>query len=158
MWNYCRDEPSGPLFSNSESFKYKTSVTGNTYNVSAGEAGYDANKVVQNKTEVFIPLKHLSNFWRALNIPLINCEVELILTWSKNCVLAETTAIDSGNNNDPPATVAPTGLEFELKETKLYLLVVTLSKENDAKLLGQLTSGFKKTEQIQITNNCSKKQ
>ena len=88
LWNYYRDEPSNPLSSNSESFKYKTSITGNTYNIGAGEEGYDANKVGKNETEVVIPLKHLSNFWRSLNIPLINCEVELILTWSKNCVLA----------------------------------------------------------------------
>ena len=52
----------------------------------AGEAGYDANKIGKNETEVVISLKHLSNFWRSLNIPLINCEVELILAWSKNCV------------------------------------------------------------------------
>ena len=90
MWNYW-DEPSDPLSSNSESFKYQTSIHGNTYNVGAGDAGYDANKVGKNKTEVVIPLKHLSNFWRSLNIPLINCEVELILTWSKNYVLADTT-------------------------------------------------------------------
>ena len=83
LWNYYRDEPSNPLFSNSESFKYKTSITANAYNVGVGDYGYDANKVGKNKTEVVIPLKHLSNFWRALNIPLINCEIELILTWSK---------------------------------------------------------------------------
>ena len=91
LWNYYRDEPSNPLSSNSESFKYKTSITGNTYNVGDGEAGYNADKVGKNETEVVIPLKHLSNFWRSLNIPLINCEVELILTWSKNCVLADLT-------------------------------------------------------------------
>ena len=84
LWNYYRDEPSNPLSSNSESFKYKTSITGNTYNIGVGEAGYDANKVGKNETEVVIPLKHLSNFWRSLNISLINCEVELILTSSKN--------------------------------------------------------------------------
>ena len=78
LWNYYRDEPSGILSSDSESFKYKTSSTGNTYNIGVGEAGYDANKVGKNKTEVVIALKHLSNFWRSLNIPLINCEVELI--------------------------------------------------------------------------------
>ena len=61
------------------SFKYKASITGNTYNVGVGEADYNANKVGKNKTEIVIPLKHLSNFCRALNIPLINCEVELIL-------------------------------------------------------------------------------
>ena len=86
MWNY-RDEPSNPLSSNSESFKYKTSITENTYNRGVGDAGYDANKVDKNEN-VVIPLKYLSNFWRTLNIPLINCEIELILTWSKNCALA----------------------------------------------------------------------
>ena len=50
---------------------------------------YDANKVGKNETEVVVPLKHLSNFWRSLNIPLINSEVELILIWSKNSVLAD---------------------------------------------------------------------
>ena len=62
LWNYYRDEPSNPLSSNSESFKYKTSITGNTYNIGAGEEGYDANKVGKNETEVVIPLKYLSNF------------------------------------------------------------------------------------------------
>ena len=62
LWNYYRDEPSNPLSSNSESFKYKTSITGNTYNLGVGDAGYDANKVGKNKTEIAIPLKHLSNF------------------------------------------------------------------------------------------------
>ena len=56
LWNYYRDEPSNPLSSNSESFKYKTSITGNTYNIGAGEEGYNANKVDKNETEV-IPLK-----------------------------------------------------------------------------------------------------
>ena len=91
LWNYYRDEPSNPLSSNSESFKYKTSITGNTYNVGANEADYDASKVGKNKTEVVTPLKHLSNLWRSLNIPLINCEAELILTWSKRCILADIT-------------------------------------------------------------------
>ena len=81
LWNYYRDEPSNPLSSNSESFKYKTSIVGKTP---------EDNDSLTN-AEVVIPLKHLSNFWSALNIPLINCEVELILTWSKNCVLADMT-------------------------------------------------------------------
>ena len=126
MWNYYRDEPSDPLSSNSEYFKHKTSITGNTYNIGAGEEGYDVNKVRKNKTEVVISLKHLSNFWKSLNIPLINCEVELILTWSKNCVLADMTVRDAQNNN--PAIVAPTGLEF-ITDTELYVPVVSLSKK-----------------------------
>ena len=141
----------------SENFKYKTSITGNNYNVGFGEKGYDATKIDKNETEVVIPLKYLSNFRRRLNIPLINCEVELILTWSKNCVLVDMTERDAEGDN--PAIVAPTGLEFKITDTKLYVPVVTLSKENDTKLLEQLKSGFKKNykmEQIQITNDCSK--
>ena len=68
LWIYYRDEPSNPLSSYSKSFRYKTSITGNTYNIGVGGAGYDANKVGKNKTEVVIPLKHLTNFWRSLNI------------------------------------------------------------------------------------------
>ena len=62
LWNFCRDEPTNPLSSDSEFFKYKTSITGNTYNVGATEEGYDANKAGENKTEVPIPMKHLGNF------------------------------------------------------------------------------------------------
>ena len=65
---------------------------------------------------------------------MINCEIELILTWSKNCVLPDMIVRAAGNNNDPPAIVAPTGLEFQVKDTKLYVPVVTLSKENEIKL------------------------
>ena len=80
FWNYYRDEPTDTLSSDSESFKYKTIITGNTYIFGVGEAGYDENKVGKNITEVVIPAKHLSNFWRSLNSPVINFEVELILT------------------------------------------------------------------------------
>ena len=135
LWNYCRYKPSNPLPSNSESFKYKTSITGNTYNVDADEASYDPKKVGKNETEVVIPLKHLSKFWKQINIPLINCEIELILTWSKNCILTDMTEANS----------PPNGLEFQIADTKLRVPVVTLSKENDKNLLEQLKSGFKTT-------------
>ena len=117
LWNYYRDEPSNPLSSNSESFKYKTSITRNTY-----DGDDDANKIV-------VLLKHLSNFWRTLNVPLINCEIELILIWSKNCALADMILITGGNNNDPPAIVASTRLEFQITGTKLYVPVVTLQQK-----------------------------
>ena len=133
LWNYYRDEPSNPLSSNSESFKYKTSITWNTYNVGDDEAGCDANKVSKNETEVVIRLKDLNNFCRTLSIPLINCEIELILTWSKNGALGDLTVRAAENNDDPPAIAAPTGLEFQITDTKLHVLVVTLSKENDKK-------------------------
>ena len=66
----------------------------------------------------------------------------MILTWSKNCVLANVTIRAAPDDN--PAIVAPTGLEFKITDTKLYVPVVTLSKENDTKLL-ELKSGFKRT-------------
>ena len=142
-WNYYRDERSNPLSSNSESFKYKAGITGNTYNIGAGEAGYNANKVGKNETEVVIPLKYLSNFCRSLNILLINCKVELILTWSKYCVLVDLT--ERYAEGDNPVNVAPTELGFKITDTKLYTPFVTLSKENDTNLLEQLKKGFKKT-------------
>ena len=112
LQNYYRDEPS--LSSNSESSKYKTSIVGKTPKDNDSLAG----------AKVVIALKHLSNFWRILNIPLINCEVELILTWSKNCVLADMTV----NGDADPAIVAPSGATFKIKETKLYVPVVTKRK------------------------------
>ena len=82
---------------------------------------------------------------------MINCEVELILTWSKNCVLADMTAGNAQGCN--PVIVAPSGAKFKITDTKLYVPVVTLSKENDTKLLEQLKTGFKRTikwKKIQI--------
>ena len=79
-----------------------------------------------------VPLKYLSNFSRTLEVPLINCEVKLILTWSENCVIISTNV---ANQN-------PT---FTITETTLYVPVVTLSSQNNAKLLPQLKSGFKRT-------------
>ena len=128
LCNYYRDDASNPLSSSSESFKGKTSITGNTYNVADGEDEYDANKIGKNETEIIIPLKHLNNFWRSLNIPLINCEIELILNWSKNYVLDGMTLRDARNNNDPTAIVAPTGLEFQIKDLKLHVRIVTQKK------------------------------
>ena len=76
----------------------------------------------------------------------VNCEIELILTWSKNCALTDIKVRAAGNNNDPSAIVSQTGLEFQITHAKLYVPVVTLSKENDKKLLQQLKPGFKRTE------------
>ena len=100
--NYYRAEPSYPLSSNSKSFKYKASITGKT----------PENNDSLTGAKLVIPLKYLSNFWRSLNIPLINCEVELILTWSKNCVLADMTTRNAQGGN--PAIVAPSGEKFKI--------------------------------------------
>ena len=123
LWNYYRDEPN-PLFYSFESFKYKKSITGNTY-----DGNDDANKVGKNEIEILVPLKHLSNFWRTFNIPLVDCEVEMVLTWSINCALADTTVRAAVNDNDSPTVVTPTGLQFQSKDTKMIILVVPLSKK-----------------------------
>ena len=78
-----------------------------------------------------VPLKYLSNFWRILEMPLINCKIELILTWSRNSVI-----ISTDINNQIPT--------FTMTETNLYVPVVTLSTQDNAKLLPQLKSGFKR--------------
>ena len=105
------------------------------------------NKNVLENVKVVVPLKHPSNFWRSLDIPLIICDIELISTCSKSCVLADMTRINANPQTDPPvvAILAPSGAEFQFTDTKLYVPVVTLSKENDKKLLEQLKSGFKRT-------------
>ena len=88
----------------------------------------------------------MSNFWRSLNIPLIDCVIELILTWFNNCVLISKTTRKADYNANPIArkTDNPENAMFQIKDTKLYVPVVTLSKENDIKLLEKLKSGFKK--------------
>ena len=90
-------------------------------------------------------LKYLSTFWKRLDIPLINFEINLILIWSKNCVKTRKEKRDA----DPHADLAvaavsnPTNATFKVKDTKLYVPVVTLSTEDDNKLLDQLKSVFK---------------
>ena len=105
------------------------------------------NNLIKNDVKVVVLLKHLSNFWRNLNIPLINCEVELILTWFKNCVLINKSTRDADYNADPIVyeIYNPEDAIFQITDTKLYVPVVTLSKENDIKLLEQLKTGFKRT-------------
>ena len=75
---------------------------------------------------------------------LINCEINLILIWSKNCVLTDMITRAAGGIN-PPAINAPTNATFQITDTNLYVPVVTLSTEDDNKLLEQLKSGLKRT-------------
>ena len=70
-------------------------------------------------------------FWRTLEMLLINCKINLILAWSADCVIVNT-------------NVSNQGATFEITETKLYVPVVTLSTQDNAKLLPQLKSGFKR--------------
>ena len=111
------------------------------YNVDAAAAGYDANKNGTQEVEIAIPLKFLGNFWRTLNIPLISCEVSLELKWNKNCVI---TSLQE-RLNQPPLVArddAPTGATLAINGCKLYVPVVTLSKNDEIKLLTNLKSGF----------------
>ena len=84
-------------------------------------------------------------------MPLINCEVFLTLTWSENCVLTDVTTqiakAAQGDQQDPARSAinAPTNATFQITDTKLYVPVVTLSTENDKRLLEQLRTGFKRT-------------
>ena len=128
IWQYCKDIPAQnangdiALFAannTTDSFKFQAKIKGQT--------GNNGTKDV----EIMVPLKYLSNFWRTLEMPLTNCEVNLILTWSSSCVLVAT-AIQNQN-----AT-------FAITDTKLYLPVVTLSTQENTKFLQQLKSGFKR--------------
>ena len=95
LYDYYRDELTNDNNNNfanrnvvnSNTFKYKNIIIGNTYNVDATAAGYDPNKIGTQEVEIAIPLKYLGNFWRALNIPLISCEVSLELKWDKKCAI-----------------------------------------------------------------------
>ena len=153
LGNYYRDEISDDADDNnfdnikvvnSNTFKYKNKITGNMYNVNAGAQGYDVNKNGTQKVELAIPLKYLGNFWRALNIPLISCEVSLELKWDKKCVITslEQRQVDAG----PPVVRdnAPTGATLPINDFKLYVPVVTLSKDGETKLLANLKLGFKR--------------
>ena len=154
MWNYYRDELSDDTneIVNSESFKYKASITGSTYNIVArinnaegnvvNSPVYDANKSGKKEVEIAVPLKYLSNFWSASKIPLINCEVSLILTWSKECVI---TSMEIKVITNTRRDTSPTNATFEIKDTKLYVPVITLSTEIDKTFLEKLRAGLKRT-------------
>ena len=117
LGQYYKDDPIDNI-ADSESFKYKVKITGKT----------PENRNTKD-IEIIVPLKYLSKFWRTLEIPLINCEVSLLLTWSKDCVITNSTGAGKS----------------QITETKLYVPVITLSTQDNAKLLQQLKSGFERT-------------
>ena len=129
LWIYCKDIPARNDANNAiiifsednitDSFKFKAKITGQTRD--------NGRKDV----EIMVPLKYLSNFWRTLEMPLINCEVNLILTWSSTCALVST------NIQNQNAT-------FAITSTKHYVPVVTLSTQENTKFLQQLKSSFKR--------------
>ena len=150
LYNYYRDELSDDTDDNnfdnikvvnSNTFKYKNKITGNTYNVDAGSQVYDVNKNGTLEVELAIPLKYLVNFWRALNIPLVSCVVSLELKWDKTCVITSLEQRDIGEGNRDNA---PTCATLSITDCKLYVPAVTLSKDDETKLLTNLKSGFKR--------------
>ena len=134
FWNYYRDEPDSSAdnninysIQNSKSFDYKT------------------REKDEKDVEIVVSLKYLSNFWRALDIPLINCEINLILTWSENCVLTSKATRDADPDANPAIAAINANVTIKIKDAKLYVPVVTLPNEKDKILLKKLRTGFKRT-------------
>ena len=146
LWNYFRDEINDSVNENndagnyrmnnktmtSKSFAYRTKIIGRTPN----------DNYILN-TEVVVPLKYLSNFWKSFNLPLINCEIELDLSWSRYCVVSEIsrTAVVAGNL--PVAATATT--RFRINNSKIYVVVVTLFINNNIKFVENIKQGFQRT-------------
>ena len=144
LWNYYRDESNSGIngginysIMGSKSLEYKANFI---------EGGVTQNNLIKNDVKTVVPLTYLNNFWRSLNIPLINCEIELILTWFKNCVLiSKAREANYGDNPVVHKIDNPKNAIFEIKDTGFYVPVVTLSKESNTKLLEQIKTGFKIT-------------
>ena len=128
LWNYYRDEPNSGYNNNnrdrihysikdSESFDYKTSITGKLEN----------NEDELEDIKIVVPLKYLSNFFRSLKIALINCEIFLDLRWSKNCVLTSKATRNQiaaeGDNPLIPAINNPTNAEFSITDCNYMCLL-----------------------------------
>ena len=126
LYQYKRDErPEANAINDlttdtSSSFKYKVSLLDNSV--------LDGN-ITKRSVKVVVPLKYLSNFFRSLEMPLINCKIKLNLTWKKKCVLS---------NQDGAAV-------FIVNDTKMYVPVVTLSKEDNKDFIEQQNKGFQRS-------------
>ena len=128
LWQYCKDIPA--LNANDEITEFTGSNATDSFNFKVKITGYTGDDGKKD-VEIMVPLKYLSNFWRTLEMPLINCEVNLILTWLSTCVLIST--------NTPNQNAA-----FAITDTKLYIPVVTLSTQENTKFFQQLKSNFKR--------------
>ena len=129
LWQYCRDEPAiNAANDNIVNFNADNANSFNTKEKITFQTGNHGTKDVK----IMVPLKYLSNFWRTLEIPFVNSEINLDLNWSKKCVIVATAVADQGGT-------------FSMTDAKLYVPVVTLSNQDNAKLIEQLKSGFKRT-------------
>ena len=113
------------------SFNYKPSITGRL-------EGNNTEKEV----EIAVPLKHLSNFWKEVDILLINCEINFILVWSENCIITRKATRDADPDADPAVAAVnnPTNATFKIIDRKLYVPVGTLSTEDNNNLLETLVT------------------
>ena len=138
LYQYKRDEPpednavADLTADNSDSFKYKIKLLGNINQLTA-----DAARVGRSNAKVVVPLKYLSNFFRSLEMPLINCKIKLNLTWKKECVLS---ALDGDDAANPENNAV-----FIINDRKLYVPVVTLSKEDNKDFIEQQNKGFQRS-------------
>ena len=139
LWQYCKDIPARNNNNNAIIIFAENNLT-NSFNFKVKFTSQTAINGTKD-VEIMVPLKYLSNFSRTLEMPLINCEVNLILTWSSTCVLV------ASNIEAQNAT-------FAITDTKLYVPVVTLSTQENTKFLQQLKSGFKRV--INWNKNLSK--
>ena len=130
LYQYKRDEPpeddaaADLTANNSNSLKHKIKVLGNVTEVDGDAAG-----VRRLNVKAVVPLKYLSNFFRSLEMPLINCKIKLNLTWKKECVLA----------------TGASEAVFIINDTKLYVPVATLSKEDNKDFIEQQNKGFQRS-------------
>ena len=129
LYQYKRDEPpeddavADLTANNSNSFKHKIKLSGNIHQLAA-----DAARVGRLNVKIVVPLKYLSNFFRSLEMPLINCKIKLYLTWKKECVLST----DAGD-------------AVFIIDTKMYVPVVTLPKEDNKDFIEQQIKGFQRS-------------
>ena len=163
FFNYYRDELSDGANNpnslnknviNSKYFKYKTSILGNAYNIPkqirnnegdlVNNPNYDVNNEGKKETKIVIPLKYLSNFGRNLDMPLINCQISLTLSWYENSVITSLEKPVIEETNPQQGDNSPTNAVFKITDAKLYVPVVTLSSEEDNELLNSLKTGFKR--------------
>ena len=126
LYQFKRDEspmndagnPNNVTLDNSTSFKYKASLLGKA-------TGADGNDRSFKNTKIVVPLKYLSNFFRSLEMPLINCKIHLELHWNNNYVMYGTDTYAGGDNVNNRETT------FNITSTKLYVPTVTLSSKSD---------------------------
>ena len=132
LWQFKRDEspvnnvgnPLNVALDNSKSFKYKVSLLGKAYDD-------DGNDRSLKNIKLAVPLKYLSNFFKSIEMPLINCKIHLELNWNNNCVMYGSDTYAGDNDNNREAT-------FQITSTKLYVPVVTLSTKYNENLTKQL--------------------